>query len=90
MPVPPFLHPVQGKERKPLASALNAVYHAPTEAAAAAALYAFEAGPWGEKCPGIVRSWRSGWRRVMPFFAFSAPIRRAVYTTNAIENTLSN
>ena len=52
VPVPPFLHPVQGKERKPLASALKAVYHAPTEAAAAVALYAFEAGLWGGEVPG--------------------------------------
>ena len=39
------------KERKPLAAALKAIYRAPTEAAAAEALDAFEAGPWGEKVP---------------------------------------
>ena len=44
------------------------------------------AGPWGEKYPGIARSWRSVWEQVVPFFAFSAPIRRAIYTTNAIES----
>ncbi len=43
-------------------------------------------GPWGQKYPGIARSWRSAWDRVVPFFAFSAPIRRAIYTTNAIES----
>ena len=53
--------------------------------ALAAALDAFDAGPWGEKYPGIARSWRSAWEQVAPFFAFSAPIRRAIYTTNAIE-----
>ena len=74
------------KERKPLAAALKAIYRAPTEAAAAAALDAFEAGPWGEKYPMIVRSWRAAWEQVVPFFAFSQPIRRAVYTTNAIES----
>ena len=74
------------KERKSLAAALKAVYQAPTEDAAAAALDAFEAGPWGQKYAGIVRSWRSAWDRVVPFFAFSAPVRRAIYTTNAIES----
>ena len=74
------------KERKPLAAALKAIYRAPTEAAAAEALDAFEAGPWGEKYPMIVRSWRTAWEQVVPFFAFSQPIRRAVYTTNAIES----
>ena len=33
-----------------------------------------------------MRSWRSTWDRVVPFFAFSAPVRRAIYTTNAIES----
>ena len=46
-------------------------------------------GALGEKYPGIVRSWRSAWDRVVPFFAFSAPIRRAIYTPNAIESLTS-
>ena len=70
------------KERRPLAAALKTIYRAPTQAAAEAALD----GPWGQKYPAIVRSWRSAWEHVVPFFAFSAPIRRAVYTTNAIES----
>ena len=74
------------KERTPLAAALKAIYRAPTEAAAAEALDAFEAGPWGEKYPMIVRSWRTAGEQVVPFFAFSQPIRRAIYTTNAIES----
>ena len=63
-----------------------AVYQTPREDAAAVALGAFEAGPRGKKYRGIARSWRSAWDRVVPFFAFSAPIRRAIYTTNAIES----
>ncbi len=39
---------VSYKERRPLAAALKTIYRAPTEAAAAA-LDALEAGPWGEK-----------------------------------------
>ena len=74
------------KERKALSAALKTVYQAPTAEAAEAALDAFEAGPWGGKYPAIARSWRSAWDRVVPFFAFSQPIRRAVYTTNAIES----
>ena len=74
------------KERKPLAAALKTIYRAPTAAAAAEALDAFEAGSWGERYPMIVRSWRTSWEQVVPFFAFSQPIRRAIYTTNAIES----
>ena len=61
------------KERKALAAALKAVYQAPTEAAAASALDAFEAGPWGQKYPGIGRGWRSVWEQVVPFFAGADP-----------------
>ena len=74
------------QERKALAAALKAIYQAPREAAVAAALDGFEAGHWGPKYPGIVRSWRASWDRVVPFFAFSAPLRRAIYTTNTIES----
>jgi transposase-like protein len=34
----------------------------------------------------IARSWRSRWNEVIPFFKFSPEIRKAVYTTNAIES----
>lgn len=74
------------QERRELAAALKTLYRAPTQAAAEAALDAFEAGPWGRKYPAIPRSWRSAWEHVTPFFAFSEPIRRAIYTTNAIES----
>ena len=77
---------VSYKERRPLAAALKTIYRAPTAAAAEAALDALEAGPWGEKYPAIVKSWRSAWEHVVPFLAFSQPIRRAIYTTNAIES----
>ena len=74
------------KERKELAGALRPIYRAATLETAESALDAFEAGPWGEKFPAIVRSWRRNWEQVIPFFAFSAPIRRVIYTTNAIES----
>ena len=74
------------KERRALAVALRPIYQVPTEAEAVAALDDFEAGPWGQKYPAIVRSWRSRWQEITPFLAFSAPIRRAIYTTNAIES----
>ncbi len=74
------------QERKKLAAALKAVYRAPGAEQAEAALDAFEAGPWGRKYPAIARSWRSRWPQIIPFLAFSEPIRRAIYTTNAMES----
>jgi putative transposase len=34
----------------------------------------------------MVASWRRAWDRVIPFFAFPPPVRRVIYTTNAIES----
>ncbi len=34
----------------------------------------------------ISKSWRANWQRVIPFLAFPREIRKAIYTTNAIES----
>lgn len=74
------------KERKALAAAIKPIYTAPSAEAAQAELDAFEAGPWGAKFPTVVAAWRRAWDRVIPFFAFPPPIRKVIYTTNAIES----
>lgn len=73
------------KERKAVARDLRAVYTAPTVEAAAAALDAFEAA-WGERFPMVAKSWRARWEHVVPFFAYPEPIRKVIYTTNAVES----
>lgn len=73
------------KDRKAIAQSLRSVYRAETPEAGLAALDAFEQGHWGRKYPAIAQSWRRHWDQVIPFFAFSEPIRRIIYTTNAIE-----
>jgi transposase-like protein len=74
------------KQRKPLAVALRAIYTAPSADLAVAALDTFERGEWGQRFPTIVAAWRRAWARVIPFFAFPPPIRRVIYTTNALES----
>jgi putative transposase len=74
------------KERKPLATALRPIYTAAHAESAAAALDAFERGPWGARFPTIVASWRRAWVQIIPFFAFPPEIRRLLYTTNALES----
>jgi putative transposase len=76
---------VSYRERKEVARALKPVYRAPTADAAEVALDEFDAR-WGQRYPLIARSWRANWTRIIPFFAFPDEIRRAVYTTNAIES----
>ena len=74
------------KERKALAKDLRPIYSAASAEAAAAALDAFEEGPWGQKYPAVTASWRRRWEEVIPFFAFSPEVRKIIYTTNAIES----
>lgn len=73
------------KDRKAVAAALRPIYTAPDAGAAADALDTFEI-EWGEKYPAIVDLWRRNWERFTPFLAFPAPIRKIIYTTNAIES----
>jgi putative transposase len=73
------------KDRKPVATALKAVYRATDAEAAAHAMTEFEDGPWGRKYPAITASWRRNWTEVIPFFAYPMDVRRMIYTTNAIE-----
>ena len=74
------------KDRKSLAAALKPIYCAPTAEAAADELEAFAQGAWGIKFPPVVTAWKRAWDRVIPFFAFPQPIRKVIYTTNAIES----
>jgi transposase-like protein len=74
------------KVRKDLAAALRAIYTAPDADQAAAALEAFADGPWGQRYPAIVASWRRAWVHVIPFFAFPPDVRTVLYTTNALES----
>ena len=74
------------KDRKALAAAIKPIYTAPSAEAAEAELGAFEQGPWGQRFPTVVASWRRAWSNVIPFFAFPPEVRRVIYTTNAIES----
>ena len=74
------------KERRQLAAAIRPIYTAPSAEAAEAELNQFEEGPWGQKFPTVVASWRRAWSYVIPFFGFPPAVRRVIYTTNAIES----
>ena len=76
---------VAWKDRKALAAELRTIYTADSVEAAETALDAFEE-KYGERYPMIVQSWRSNWERVTPFLTFPREIRKAIYTTNAIES----
>jgi putative transposase len=72
-------------DRKAVAASLKPVYRAATEAEGLEALEAF-AAEWDARYPTIAKSWRANWGELSTFFAFPEEIRRAIYTTNAIES----
>ncbi|ECE2104428.1 transposase, partial [Salmonella enterica] len=70
---------------KAVTSGLKAVYQAPTEEAALMALDAF-AKVRDDKYPQISKSWRAHWENLNTLFSYPPDIRKAIYTTNAIES----
>ena len=77
---------VPHRERKQVALDLKAIYRAPTEAAAEAALREFETSALGRRFPTIGPIWRRHWEYLRPVFVYPPLIRRLLYTTNAIES----
>ena len=69
-----------------MAAQLRAIYQAPSEAAAQQALATFEASPFGQRHPEIAALWHRHWERIAPALAYPLPIRRSLYSTNAIES----
>lgn len=80
---------VSWKERKIICADLKNIYEAPTEKAGLEALDAF-AEKWDKKYPMISKSWKSNWENLNEFYAYPTDIRKAIYTTNAIESLNSS
>jgi putative transposase len=76
---------VSYKDRKAVAADLKTIYTAATESQAEQALVDF-AERWDKQYPTISKSWLNHWQRIIPFFSFPLDIRKAIYTTNAIES----
>lgn len=73
------------KNRKAVALDLKKIYCAKTLEEAELALSGFS-DKWDEQYPSISKSWLNHWENVVPFFDFPEEIRKAIYTTNAIES----
>lgn len=76
---------VPWKDYKPVAADLKHIYQSATEEEALLALDQF-ADHWDEKYPQISRSWRTHWENINTLFSYPKDIRKAIYTTNAIES----
>jgi putative transposase len=80
---------VSWKERKEMCRDLKKIYSAVTEQEGLTALDSF-ADKWDGKYPMISKSWRDNWDNLNEFFQYPGYIRKAIYTTNAIESLNSS
>ncbi|GAA6172979.1 IS256 family transposase [Colwellia sp. KU-HH00111] len=76
---------VPWKDYKAITSDLKRIYQSITEEDALMSLEQFEQR-WDSKYPNISRSWRNNWQNVSTLFNYPEDIRKAIYTTNAIES----
>jgi len=73
------------KDYKAVTADLKKIYQSATEEEALLALDHF-AVQWDEKYPRISKSWRTHWPNLNTLFQYPPDIRKAIYTTNAIES----
>ena len=76
---------VPWKDYKAVTADLKTIYQAKTEDQALQQLEILEK-TWGEKYPQIIKSWQDNWDNVATLFQYPPDIRKAIYTTNAIES----
>ncbi len=79
---------VTAEDSRAVAADLKEIYQSATVAEAEEALEKF-AQVWSEKYPTIVKQWRLKWNDIITLFEFPPAIRKAIYTTNAIESVNS-
>jgi len=79
---------VSTQDSRAVIADLKKIYQAATVVEAEQALEDF-AQAWDAKYPTIAKMWRAKWTDIITLFDFPAPIRRAIYTTNAIESVNS-
>src|SRR5690606_22193901 len=72
------------KNQKEFMKDLKPVYQADTRDAAEMALLEL-ADKWEKKYLVVIQSWQNNWRKLSTYFAYTAPIRKLIYTTNAVE-----
>ena len=73
------------KDYKELTADLKLIYHSVNEAEAEHQLLQF-GKKWDDKYPQITKSWTNNWHNLSAIYNYPPDIRKAIYTTNAIES----
>jgi putative transposase len=79
---------VSTQDSQAVARDLKKIYQAATVIEAEQALAAFTQA-WDAKYPTIAKTWRAKWTDIITLFDYPPAIRKAIYTTNAIESVNS-
>jgi transposase-like protein len=75
---------VASKDQKEFMVDLKLVYRANTKDIAESELLNLSE-KWENKYPVVIESWNRNWEKLSTYFQYSAPIRKIIYTTNAVE-----
>lgn len=75
-----------GKDKKAVVADLKPIYQANSQDQGYERLLEFDE-KWDKKYPLSVKGWLDNWVNLSTYFEYSPDIRRAIYTTNAIEAT---
>jgi transposase-like protein len=76
---------VSEKYKKAFANDLKKIYHAPDEETGHQIMLDIKE-KWDKIYPNAMKRWLDDWSAVCPVFKYSAEVRKALYTTNAIES----
>jgi len=75
---------IASKDQKEFMRDLKPVYRATSKEMAEDQLLAL-GEKWGKKYPVVLESWQNNWDELSQYFQYTGPIRRMIYTTNAVE-----
>jgi transposase-like protein len=75
---------IASKDQKEFMRDLKLVYRATSKEVAEDRLLDLEE-KWGGKYPVVIESWQRNWEQLSQYFQYTEPIRKIIYTTNAVE-----
>ena len=75
---------IASKDQKEFMRDLKKVYRAVNKEVAEEELLNLEE-KWGQKYPVVIESWQRNWEELLQYFQYTEPIRKIIYTTNAVE-----
>ena len=75
---------IASKDQKEFMKDLKRVYRAINKQVAEDELLSL-GEKWGDKYPMVIESWERNWEQLSQYFQYTEPIRKIIYTTNAVE-----